>query len=914
LELSVKSKGEWIASSKPLKYSTFRKNIFDLTINKDQENIKLTLLRHIPNAMASIEPFAGGIPVAEIIFSCQEGREKIILRKGQTVVAGNLRLTFEPKELQEADIFIFQQENRLIFKSNHPVEHSTMVDQSFERLPADSLHPFLPRHLYNFNGNAIVLISFLPQARITASVDPQDEFYEGRDACWVRVETKQKHIDILVWKSIDGSSGAETFSLDENLMKIFFGAQKVKLPFSLYLKDFYVERYPGSNSPSGYESKVVLTDSVHNLREDRRIFMNNVLKYRGFRFYQSSYDEDEKGTVLSVNHDPAGTMVTYAGYLLMALGMVLSLLNRNSRFRRLARETAKISRSKDMLVLIILLTAIPIVVEAREDDTVRNLIPVSASHAEKFGKILVQDIDGRIEPLNTLSSQLLRKLYRKNIYKNMNADQVFLGMLIDPAVWQHEPLIRARHPQIHEIMGSESKYFSFASFFSGSDYILRPYVETAYRKKPAYRSKLENEIIRLDERVNIAYLLFTGEMLRIFPVDGDSTYTWYTPSQANGFFNHEDSVSIRHFMSLYSEACKNSLLSGNWSEPNRILEKLKRYQYNTGLPVIPQKGKINTELILNKYDIFNRLSNYYGIIGFVLLLYQFVSLFNKHIRNRWPVIIAISLIVVFFILHTGGLIMRWYVSGHAPWSNGYEALVFIAWAAVLAGIVFVRRSGLTLSVTSVLASLILHIAHLSWMDPQITNLVPVLKSYWLIIHVATITTSYGFLALGALLASVNLLVMVFQNRFNYMSIELTIKQLTCIIEMTLITGLYFLAVGTFLGAVWANESWGRYWGWDPKETWALATIIVYAFIVHMRLVPGLKGRFSFNLAALLGLGSVIMTYFGVNYYLSGLHSYAKGDPLPVPVFVYFALGIIVLVAILASINQRRLHKKDILRQ
>jgi cytochrome c-type biogenesis protein CcsB len=248
--------------------------------------------------------------------------------------------------------------------------------------------------------------------------------------------------------------------------------------------------------------------------------------------------------------------------------------------------------------------------------------------------------------------------------------------------------------------------------------------------------------------------------------------------------------------------------------------------------------------------------------------------------------------------------MRWYVAGHAPWSNGYEALTYVAWATVLAGLIFSSRSSITLSATAILAFLILHTAHLSWMDPQITQLMPVLKSYWLVIHVATITASYGFLFMGALLAYINFLLMIMQTKGNKANIRITIQEIVMVTEMSLIVGLYLLTIGAFLGGVWANESWGRYWGWDPKETWALVTIIVYAFVLHMRMVPGLQGLFAFNLAALLSIGSVIMTYFGVNYYLSGLHSYAKGDPLPVPEIVYYTVAVVLFTVVLAYFRNK----------
>ncbi|MDH5397215.1 MAG: cytochrome c biogenesis protein CcsA, partial [Cyclobacteriaceae bacterium] len=269
------------------------------------------------------------------------------------------------------------------------------------------------------------------------------------------------------------------------------------------------------------------------------------------------------------------------------------------------------------------------------------------------------------------------------------------------------------------------------------------------------------------------------------------------------------------------------------------------------------------------------------------------------------------LITAGFAVHSLGLIARWYISGHEPWSNGYESMIYIAWAGLLAGLIFQKKSPMTLAVTAILSGIILWVAHMSWMDPEITNLVPVLKSYWLAIHVATIVASYGFLALGALLAFINLVSMILRNKKNQVRLNLTIKELTYVIEMTLIVGLVLLTIGNFLGGIWANESWGRYWGWDPKETWALATIIFYAFILHMRFIPGLRGIYAFNFASLFGFSSVIMTYFGVNYYLSGLHSYAAGDPVPVPQFVYYTLATMVFVSLAAFINERIFGEKNI---
>jgi len=259
----------------------------------------------------------------------------------------------------------------------------------------------------------------------------------------------------------------------------------------------------------------------------------------------------------------------------------------------------------------------------------------------------------------------------------------------------------------------------------------------------------------------------------------------------------------------------------------------------------------------------------------------------------------IWLVVAGFAFHTIGLGIRWYVSERAPWSNGYESLIYIAWTTTLAGIIFTRKSLGGLAATMILAGTILLVAMLSYLDPEITPLVPVLKSYWLTIHVSLIAGSYGFLMLGAIIGMINLILMIFLTEDNKKRIKEIITEMTYISEMTLVGGLVMISIGTYLGGVWANESWGRYWGWDAKETWALVTILVYAFILHMRIIPRLYSLYNYNLATLFGFASVAMTYFGVNYYLSGLHSYAAGDPVPIPTWVYIAVFCAVVVSVSA---------------
>ena len=302
----------------------------------------------------------------------------------------------------------------------------------------------------------------------------------------------------------------------------------------------------------------------------------------------------------------------------------------------------------------------------------------------------------------------------------------------------------------------------------------------------------------------------------------------------------------------------------------------------------------------------NRNKNERGVALFGFFFYSVLKAKKLNKRAVNYIVIALSL---GFLCQTAGLIMRGYVSGHLPWSDGYESMIYIAWAVMLAGLIFSRTNPMVLAVSAILSGLTLFVAQMSWLNPEITNLVPVLKSYWLAIHVAVITASYGFLGVSAIIGFVNLLMAAFQTKANGNRIQISIAQLTYINEASMILGLYLLTIGTFLGGVWANESWGRYWGWDAKETWALISVLFYGFISHMRLIPGLRGWFAYNLASVLGMLSVLMTYLGVNYYLSGLHSYGSGAGLQFPISIVVFYGFVGVLAFLAK-KKEGITRKD----
>ena len=434
-------------------------------------------------------------------------------------------------------------------------------------------------------------------------------------------------------------------------------------------------------------------------------------------------------------------------------------------------------------------------------------------------------------------------------------------------------------------------------------------------KNPVERGTYDKQLIKVDERVNIVGMIFSGSFFKVIPIEGDKNNTWVGERFSKENSDALTSPIAESFFSTYRRALYDAIQLSERGDSNtgskiyelcnQIVSELKQYQTLHGAAVIPSKSRVTTEIALNNSNVFNRLALYYFSLGMLFLGLLFYSVFSPDGHAKKFRTALVALVAIGFFFHTSGLGARWYITGRAPWSNGYESMIYIAWTSVLAGLIFTRKSLGAMAATMVLGGAVLLIAMLSYLDPEITPLVPVLKSYWLTIHVSLIAGSYGFLMLGAIIGFINLLMYVVLSANNKPTIVKIIKEMTYISEMTLTGGIVLLSVGTYLGGVWANESWGRYWGWDAKETWALVSILVYAFILHMRLIPGLKSIFAYNFATLFGLSSVIMTYFGVNYYLSGLHSYAAGDPVPIPMWVYYAVAAAAIVSFIAYMQKNK---------
>ena len=613
--------------------------------------------------------------------------------------------------------------------------------------------------------------------------------------------------------------------------------------------------------------------------------MNNILNYKGYRFFQASFDPDERGTVLSVNNDFWGTFITYAGYLLLFISMTAIFFVGNTRFKFLAKQ---LNRKTSLIIFLLsstLLSAQSLDVNLKTEfiDSIISESAISKDHANSFGKIVIQDSGGRMKPANTFSSELLRKVSRSNSYNGLNSDQVLLSIMDNPGVWFNAPIVYIKSGQkgdtIKRIIGIDEKIKKapLVSFFDSlGNYKLADNLEKAYLSNVP--SQIEKDIIELDRRVNLLYSALEEKIMRIFPVPNDINNKWISfPEISEYNYEGADSLYVNNVLNLYFQTLRVAKQDQDYTQSEELLESIKGFQKKYGSKVMPSDFKINSEVVYNKADIFNRLYKWYLFAGLGLLLILIFQIFYDNKFSSHLIKLFESLIITLFVFNTVGLIARWYITGHAPWSDAYESIIFVAWATVIFGIIFGRKSYFTLASSTFVASIILSIANMNWLDPSIANLQPVLDSYWLMIHVAVIVGSYGPFAIGMILGIVTLILTIIATKKNRKTFSRKLEELTIVNELSLTIGLVMLTIGNFLGGMWANESWGRYWGWDPKETWALISIIIYTAVLHLRIVPKLNNKWLFNLMSIISFAAIMMTYFGVNFYLVGLHSYASGD-------------------------------------
>ena len=885
---------------KKLFLSAINNKDFRVNVDFKDNDIIIESIAFLPNVKDSL--FVGiddGETILQLVVPGEDGMQEEYLYDGKQKIINGEYFTFN-NPLSGAINFYSQDS---IILCNTPYDVLTMSMLTRDILEYDILDTFSlkKKTLHTVNGLNFVYKDIFKKAKLMP-ISSSNVMVDGNtDALIMNVKANNQTKEVILYGG-KGFSGTDNVFAIQNLnFKLTYGSKYYTTPFRVKLRDFQLERYPGSMSPSSYAAEVSILDGA--IESDHRIFMNNVLNYRGYRFFQSSYDKDEKGTILSVNHDWWGTLITYIGYAFLALGFILVFFAKKTRYKTLSDKLKK-------LTTIILPLILSFSCYANESLTANKDLIFNHEHIKKIDALVIQDNGGRFKPVNTLTSEYLRKIYGKSNFDSLSSTEVILGMMYNPIEWGKKPMIKVSHNQIRSILSNndiDSKYIrvSFNDFFDlNGKYLLANYVDMAYEKLPKNRDQFDKDIIKVDERVNICFAVFAGGIFRLFPVPNDSNNTWVTHMQSNQFRGN-DSLFVANIIPMYFKAIKQGLEEKNWNTADTIISYIKRFQSKYGSKVLPSQRKIDFEIIYNKLTLFSRLFMYYSLVGVFLLVVVIVRLFNNRKWLDFLALILKWLIIFGFLVHLSGLILRWYVSGHAPWSNGYESMIYIAWATIFSGIIFSKNSKLTLAATSIVSGLLLMVAHLNWLDPEITNLVPVLNSYWLLIHVAIITASYGFFSLGSILGLISLWIIIFTNSTNKDKLKNTLSELTIINEKSLEIGLFMLTIGTFLGGVWANESWGRYWGWDPKETWALVSVLIYAFVLHVRFIPSLRNKITFNILSMFAIWTIIMTYFGVNYYLSGLHSYAAGDPMPIPAFVYYLVALMFITAIFATFRYKK---------
>ncbi|MFV0530738.1 MAG: cytochrome c biogenesis protein CcsA [Flavobacteriales bacterium] len=945
--------------------SSFHKD-FHKTIHYGDKTVEFTVTDYIQKKYSKGH---AGVEVVTKMGGQDNGqavRESETLLKGAIIEFDGQKLGFESSD--KSIINIIEKNDSLYLKAPYEFGYFNMLKNDSGRVKANELTK-IEQILYTTAQARFVILP--------AEIDNLviGELKSGNETKTVSFYGRQFNTNYSPAFEINGmqiSLGYGSSWLDS----------KYKMPFAIRLNDFQLEKYPGSENPSSFASEVTVLDGEKKF--PYRIFMNHVLDYKGYRFFQSSYIVSPKGeetTVLSVNADFWGTLVTYIGYFIMGLSMILTLFWRGSYFSKLRQVLASIKKRKATLIIILFLSVGGMYAQTgkatdsekemethvHEDGTVHdadhNLVnqqdkthihedgtvhdehhnpveqeehnhdththqpqsfdhgfadsfTIDSEHAKKLGKILVQDQQGRIKPIDTYARELIEEIHGSTQIDSLNAVQAYLSMTFETSKWFNQPIIL-----VGKKGGEELKKITRAIDKNGKWYTsmvdlvkkdpdnpsaktLYDVYEEAFNKAESERDDFDKQVLKIIQRLSTIEGMGNGSYFWVIPDLKSKNNDWNSWATHQGELFKDGQI----FVSDYFNSVLKARETKDWSKPNENLQKIADFQQTDDVEM-PSKQKVDLEILYNKFPVFKICMIFYAILGFLLIVLAFINLYNHKRSIKIFGNVLSALIIITFLLHTAGLAVRWYISGHAPWSNGYEAIIFVAWCTLFASIVFAYKNYFVLSSGSLMAVLLMIFSFLSVVSPTVTNLVPVLKSYWLVIHVAVIVSSYGFLGLSFIIGFVNLILMGIRTKSTYKKITLNIKELTIISELSMIIGLYTLSAGTFLGGVWANESWGRYWSWDPKETWAFISMFVYAVVVHMRLVPGLRGYFAFNIASIFSFASVLMTFLGVNYFLSGMHSYGAGDPIPVLEWVLPLMFIILVLIFFANRNERRLWIK-----
>ncbi len=633
-------------------------------------------------------------------------------------------------------------------------------------------------------------------------------------------------------------------------------AAVTQLPFSVKLNSFAVENHAGTSTASDYVTEFTVIDGDKSVVG--RVSMNHIFTYRGTRFYQTSYDDDMRGSYLTLNHDPWGIGITYAGYLLLALGMLWMLLDGRGPFRSLLRSPLL---GKGALVVALM---------ASTSVFAGAATTVPQESARKLAKLDVL-YNGRICPFQTFALDFTKKLHGSTSVRGLSAEQVVLGWIFWGDEWDNEPVIKVKNAQMRNRFNLPAMASLHQFFDRGrGGYILGQALDE-YRH--GNNDAFHKAVADIDGKLQLVMQLRRGEPLKMFPVTSGGKCLWYGPTDS---IPADVPVSCREMVTKCFAVLNGYASTGDYNGFNAMVGRMRDYQSDFGGSTLPSVARVKAELTYNSFPfttvlfIFNLMMGFvaFGISVWRLLRGAEAASAGRVARWALPAAMVVSLATLTFVEA-----LRWVISGTVPMSNGYETMLLVAWLVQVCSLVACRRFRIMLAFGFLLSGFFLLVSHINEMDPLITPVMPVLSSPLLSIHVSVIMASFALLSL-TFVCGATALVVDAVGRYAHRNVDNQLLALQLLSRLMLYPALATLAMGIFLGAVWANVSWGQYWGWDPKETWALITLMVYAVAAHPASLPRLQRPRFYHAYMTVAFAVIVMTYFGVNYFLAGMHSYA----------------------------------------
>lgn len=641
------------------------------------------------------------------------------------------------------------------------------------------------------------------------------------------------------------------------------GMTEEKLPFSLCLQDFETKMHDGTNAVADYTSKFIVNDG--NEKIEGLVSMNNIYLHRSYRFYQSSYDEDGKGSVLAINADPYGIPVTYTGYGLLFLSLIWMLIDPKGSYRKVL--TNPILKKGVLMLTMLLSLSTNIHAETIAENLQKIVLPKES--AEKFGELCILYND-RICPLQTYALDFCKKIYGARSYKGLTAEQVLSGWVFYGNIWSNEPFIKVKSGELKSTLALPD-YCTLSNFFNRDmgGYTIGQYVQEYYN---GAQDKFHQQAADLDSKIQLIMELRQGISLKVLPYTFTKnvpatkshpfikagTTTWFAPSDKlpNGV-EHQHALYITNVFNLLYGDVK----AGNISRVNEFFDKMKKYQEVSGGNSLPSQTQYKAERLNNAFPFATILFMVNLTLGFIALFYTIYRLTKKRQVKALNIALPILLCVSFLTL-TFGLVLRWIISGNVPMSNGYESMLTVAWFVMLISILMQLRIRIVMVFGFLISGFFLLVSHINQMDPTIGQMMPVLNSPLLSMHVSIIMMSYALLSLTFICGIMGICMRSHGEELRDLS------------RLFLYPALTTMGFGIFIGAIWANVSWGNYWSWDSKETWALITFMIYAVVVHTQSLPVFRKPLVYHIYITLAFLSIAMTYFGVNYFLTGMHSYA----------------------------------------